>query len=444
VSDREATLFEKVIAAPSVDERLDALREFVKLYRASVTERPPGRVNDPRCPVVDRATGRRRGVNLHLHTNESFSSFRSPTEAIWQAVREGIAVMGINDHYTLAGHDEFRRACELARLPATYSMEAVGMEAEAAAAGRLLNDPGNPGRVYLSAKGITRTPPESSDAMRTLSGMRAALERRNREMTAKAAHVFHERLSADAPSWEDVLSLTPRGNATERHISKAIMLRVKDMAASGAGAGDEHEERKLFERLCGTAPPEDESPAALQNFVRAKLLKVGAPCFVEESADAFVSMARMRDVFLEFGAIPTYPVLGNPVTDGEEDIDKLLDGLIELGWHAIEVIPFRNTRERLAEIVEGARRRWLPVFPGTEHNTPDPKPLLDQFSLDPDFEPAFADGAAVLLGHQAEVAAGRLSLVDKKGRPTIADPRERFEHFRAAGAGVIEKHTAGR
>ena len=50
--------------------------------------------------------------DLHIHTNESFSVFRSPTEAVWQAVTEGVAVLGINDHYTCAGHDEFRQACE--------------------------------------------------------------------------------------------------------------------------------------------------------------------------------------------------------------------------------------------------------------------------------------------------------------------------------------------
>jgi len=39
-----------------------------------------------------------RGTNCHIHTSESFSVFRSPTEAVWQAAREGLAVLGINDH----------------------------------------------------------------------------------------------------------------------------------------------------------------------------------------------------------------------------------------------------------------------------------------------------------------------------------------------------------
>jgi hypothetical protein len=98
-----------------------------------------------------------RGTNCHIHTSESFSVFRSPAEAVWQAARENLAVLGINDHYTIAGHEEFRRACELAGIAAAFSLEAVAMDREAQAQGLLLNDPDNPGRVYLCGKGVTRS-----------------------------------------------------------------------------------------------------------------------------------------------------------------------------------------------------------------------------------------------------------------------------------------------
>ena len=62
-----------------------------------------------------------RGTNGHIHTSESFSVFRSPTEAVWQGAREGVAVLGINDHYTVAGHEEFRRACAVAGIAAAFS-----------------------------------------------------------------------------------------------------------------------------------------------------------------------------------------------------------------------------------------------------------------------------------------------------------------------------------
>jgi hypothetical protein len=42
-------------------------------------------------------------INLHVHTNESFSFFQNPTEAVWYAYVEDIEYFGINDHYTISG-----------------------------------------------------------------------------------------------------------------------------------------------------------------------------------------------------------------------------------------------------------------------------------------------------------------------------------------------------
>jgi hypothetical protein len=141
----------------------------------------------------------------------------------------------------------------------------------------------------------------------------------------------------------------------------------------------------------------------------------------------------MRKIFLAFGAIPTYPILGNPVTSGEHDIEVLIDRLEAEGFYAVEVIPHRNTRERLAEIVSTARCRWWPVFNGTEHNTPETRPLLDPFALDPEFEPWFHRSTTLLLRHQSLVRHGKQGFVDDNGRPTIANARARFEYFSAAG-----------
>jgi hypothetical protein len=122
----------------------------------------------------------------------------------------------------------------------------------------------------------------------------------------------------------------------------------------------------------------------------------------------------------------------------------LLERLEEAGFYAIEIIPHRNTRERLAEIVSTARRRWWPVFNGTEHNTPEAKPILDPYALDPEFEPWFRKSAALLLGHQRLVARGQPGFVDREGRPTIPDARTRFEHFSQESGSGIQDSGAGR
>jgi len=373
----------------------------------------------------------RAGVNLHLHTNESFGVFRSVTELVGQAVADGVAVLGINDHYTIAGHEEFRRACGIARIPATFSIEAVAMDREAERAGVLMNDPDNPGRVYFLGKGITRVPPDDSWAMKALERMRQAITARSREMAAKVTATFQERLGVRGIRWSEVTGLTPRGNVTERHVAKAAFVRLREVAwEGGIPLG------KAAARLCVAEPPPGEDPAALQSFIRARLLKAGGSCFVEESEDAFLSVEQMRDLFLAFGSIPTYSILGNPVTSGEADVPGLLEWVESLGVLAIESITGRYTRERLREVTREVKPRWWPIFSGTEHNTPERKPLIDRFSRDPEFAPWFDDSAAVLLGHQEEVARGRPGYVDSRGRPTIADARERFEHFRRVGREV--------
>ena len=156
-----------------------------------------------------------------------------------------------------------------------------------------------------------------------------------------------------------------------------------------------------------------------------------------ESRDAFLPIEETRELFLAFGAIPTYPVLGNPVTHRERDIHALLDRLEQQRIFALEVIPQRNTRERLAEIMNAAKERWWPVFNGTEHNTPERGPLLAPLSLDPEFLPWFEQSAKILLAHQQLAALVRLrgtppeqsGFVRADGLPTIADPKERFQHF---------------
>ncbi len=378
----------------------------------------------------------RIGTNLHIHTNESFSVFRSPTEAVWQAVCEGLLVFGINDHYTVAGHEEFRLACQLAHIPATFSLEAVAMDRQAEASSTLLNDSDNPGRVYLCGKGVTRVPSESSPAIKKLTKMRAALLRRNRQMTEKVRALFRVRLNDEGPTWEDVVKLTPRGNVTERHVAQAILFRLRTWAEAREAALLD-----AIEQCCEDTPASTDN-TQLQGFLRARLLKAGGACYVEEARTAFLSIAEMRDLFLAFGAIPTYPVLGNPVTPFEEDIESLLDRLEATGIFALEVIPHRNTRERLTEIVGTAKARSWPVFNGTEHNTPEPMPLLFPLSLDPEFAPWFEASSAVLLGHQQLVAQGKPGFLKEDGSPSIAEARARFEHLRLVGRQVIEETLA--
>ncbi len=379
-------------------------------------------------------TAQSGGINTHVHTSKSFSSFASPSDAAWQARVAALAVFGINDHYTLAGHAEFRAACETLGIAATFSMEAIAMWEAARDAVETVNDPTNPGRTYFTAKGVTRDFPIDCDGERDLDRMNAALLERNSEMTSRLARWIDERLGAPgAIRFEDVLVLTPHDQPTERHIAYAAAQFLNKRYQSPA------ERRSAVERLCQSAPDEGviESPARFQDFLRSRLLKAGGPAFVEESADAFIPIERMVAMSIDLGAIPTYPVLGNPITPWEEDLDVLFDRLDAIGACAIEVIPDRNTDKRLLDIVRTAEKRHFPVFNGTEHNTPSPLPLVDRFFFDKRFRPAFERGARVLLGHQALRAQGEEGFVGDDGKLAARTRAARVKACDKAGAAVL-------
>ncbi len=364
------------------------------------------------------------GINTHVHTSKSFAYFESPSDAMWQAFLARIAVFGINDHYTLAGHEEFGKACRACSIRATFSMEAVAMWEEAAKTKQTVNDPSNPGRTYLTAKGVTRGFPAGCAGDADLKRMSSALFERNHQITEKLAKVIATRLKAKgAIAWEDVLSLTPHGQPTERHICLAAARWLEKTLP------DAEKRRDALARLTKEEVPDGVvgEAAKFQDFIRAKLVKAGKPAYVEESKDAFIPVQRLVSMALDLGAIPTYPVMGDPVSPWEEDLDRLFDRLEAMNIHAVEVIPDRNTRERLLAIVSKAAERVFPIFNGTEHNTKTPMPLVDRFFFEEAFRPHFERGARVLLGHQALKAAGKDGYVREDG---TLPPGDREEHLK--------------
>jgi hypothetical protein len=341
----------------------------------------------------------RSGTNAHVHTNHSFSVFASPEAAAAAASDAGLEGVGVNDFFTTSAFPAFRAACERLRLPAVYCCECISMDAGAESAGDLFNDPANPGRIYLSAKAITT--PDDPAAQAVLADIRASQEARNRALVARVDAHVRATAGVPGPTWQDVVGQTPHGNTTERHVAKAILLHIRSRGLD-------------YARVVGEAPKGDD--AAQQNQIRGCLLKTGKACYVPEDRAAFPTVERLRDAFLGLGAIPVYPVLGNPLTACERDIPALFDRLERWGFRAVELISNRNTDDRVAAVVAECARRGWPVCDGTEHNTPAMEPMHTKWIADPRFAAAFRSGFCVLLGHQILVAAGRPGYVDRRGQ----------------------------
>ena len=93
-------------------------------------------------------------VNAHLHTPYSFSAFDKLTDALDRAVNENVKVVGINDFYSMDGYKEWNDGCIQRKLFPLFNIEFISLQEEDQAAGIRVNDPNNPGRTYLSGKGL--------------------------------------------------------------------------------------------------------------------------------------------------------------------------------------------------------------------------------------------------------------------------------------------------
>ena len=94
-------------------------------------------------------------VNAHLHTPYSFSAFRDIDDALDRAVAEDVKVVGINDFYTTRGYEEWNKGCDKRKIYPLFGIEFISLNQEDQNAGLRVNDPANPGRTYLSGKGIS-------------------------------------------------------------------------------------------------------------------------------------------------------------------------------------------------------------------------------------------------------------------------------------------------
>jgi hypothetical protein len=368
-------------------------------------------------------------INLHVHTNESFSVFENPTEAVWYGYIENIEYFGINDHYTIDGHPEFKKACEIASIKPIYSIEAIAMDDRAMEDGKRYNDPNNAGRCYLVGKGVVRKLRRGSKGYRILKTMRHALRERNLEIVQKLNHYAALKKVSVTLHYAEVEGLTPRGIATERHVIEALCSKISREYP------DRDERRSLYDKLLGGEIEDKllDDSAELQTFVRSQLIKSGKPCFVKEGSKTFTSIENLVELFLEYGAIPLYPLMGNPITEEEEDLSLLFAKMEKYRLHALEMIDYRTEIRRAREIIDAASHYGYPVFIGSEHNTKKIMSLIGPVAGTLEFYNYFRRSANFVIGHQRLMELCDFGFVTKGGYARFSDRKEGFSFFEKIG-----------
>ena len=335
-------------------------------------------------------------VNAHIHTPYSFSAFSSIDEALDMAAAQNVKVVGINDFYSMDGYCAWKEGCARRGLYPLLGIEFISLNAEDQAAGLRVNDPNNPGRTYISGKGLAYPVILKGEPLRKLEAVRAESNRQVEQMCAK----LNEWLKAEGKSirldFNEIREKLTKGSIRERHLAKALRLALY---------------------------PDAEDPAKLENDLRGKLLKAGGAAFVPESPEAFLPMESVQHIIEAAGGIPTYPFLADDAkgnfTDFEGDLMKAADTLKKRGFHSVEFITTRNTTAVLEQYAGYMEDEGFIVSFGSEHNTPAMEPVR-------------------LRTRDAEDLSGKLKAVNWRGACAIAAHQAGLDSV-AAGEDLIQK-----
>ncbi len=370
-------------------------------------------------------------VNLHCHTFFSYNTYGySPSKFAWLARKAGLAVAEVVDFDVLDALEEFLDAGKTLGLKACAGMETRVFVPEFAT--RVMTSPGEPGITYHMGVGFPRATLDGVQKDFLLS-LRKTAQQRNRDLMSRV----NEHLKPVELDYEkDVLVLTPGGNATERHMCLAYARKAKEIF------GDDDKLIKFWSEKLGVEIESSALPQGreLLDAIRAKTMKRGGIGYVPPDKGSFPLMADTNRFLLAAGAIPTLTWLDG-TSEGEKDIEELLDVAMSSGAAAINVIPDRNytpgakdeKTDNLYQVVELAQKLHLPVVEGTEMNSPGQK-FVDSFDtpeLSP-LVPVFLSGAHIVYAHsvlQQKCGLGYTSDWAKKNFKSTADKNEFFQQL---------------
>lgn len=356
-----------------------------------------------------------RETNGHIHTPYSFSAFDRMETALIMAREEKIAVLGINDFFVTDGYETFYNSCLRNNVFPLFNIEFVGLMKKEQKNGTRINDPNNPGRIYFCGKGLDY--PFTLGWFSKLQLYMVIRESQNQmnSMIVKLNELLRKINPSLLLDYQNIKDRFAENMVRERHLAKAI----RYLATEKYKTDDErlHFIESLYngkKSKAGLA-----NTVALENEIRANLLKSGGTAFVEETGKSFMDLKKIISIIHEAGGIPCYPVLlddpSGKYTEFESDPARLYESLASLGIGCIELIPGRNDHNALKSFVQFFNEKGLIILFGTEHNTPELTPMTvtarGSQPLDDSLKQIAWEGACVVAAHQYLRAHGRQGYV---------------------------------
>jgi hypothetical protein len=376
-----------------------------------------------------------KAVNMHCHTFFSYNTYGySPSKFAWLARKAGLAATQVVDFDVLDAVDEFLNAAKMLDLKGCSGMETRVFVPEFA--DKVINSPGEPGISYHMGVGF----PSScvpDDQKKFLLGLKETAQQRNRDLIVRV-NKYLKPLTLDYQ--QDVLPLTPSNNPTERHICLAYARKAQEIFGQ-----KEHMVDFWSDKLGTNA----ESLGLLEgrdllNSIRAKSMKRGGVGYVQPDKGSFPTMADMNRFILACGAIPTVTWLDG-TSDGEKNIEELLQIAMSTGAAALNIIPDRNYTpgspdvklQNLYKIVELAEKLHLPLVIGTEMNSPGQK-FVDNFASEElvPLVPAFLKGAHIIYAHSVLQQKCGFGYTSEWAKENFTSVEEKNKFFKKLGSKI--------
>ncbi|MFN8631531.1 MAG: hypothetical protein U0838_14795 [Chloroflexota bacterium] len=182
-------------------------------------------------------------INTHVHVPPNFSAFLDVDDVLASAVRERARVIGASNFHDHRVYRRFADGANAIGIVPIFGLEFITVVDDLRDAGTRVNDPANPGRLYLCGKGVDPFAEPTALATAIDAPARAANRARAARMTELLRDVF---TAAGVPTSLDDRTIAlhvaaragdfrPTGSLQERHLAMAFRRRCSRPCPSRRG-----------------------------------------------------------------------------------------------------------------------------------------------------------------------------------------------------------------
>ena len=320
-------------------------------------------------------------TNNHIHTKYSFSPY-SPSSAVWHGYMAGLASVGIMDHDSLAGAEEFIKAGKIMGIPTTIGYEIRTDWSDTAVAGARINNPDQITSAYITTHGVPHD--KIDEAEKFLKPVRDARNKRNRQETENINEIMNPYgITLDFD--RDVVPISyfkNGGSITERHMLFALVKKIVAKKGRGAHLINFIQNslgiilsKKQIEYLLN--PKNDIYEYDVLNILKGSFVE---KIYIDASPEEMVPVKTAVEFAHSINAIASYCYLGDvgdsPTGDKKaqkfEDsyLEDLMQECVNLGFDAVSVMPSRNTYEQLSRVMDLCDKYGFMPISGEDINQP--------------------------------------------------------------------------